>query len=100
MVPEIDLFLAEIAALPEVVAAVKIDPTLLERFDDLDRFLRAFYVTGNDDPVVVDLFDRFRMIVRNERDRGTRARIVKIQILFNEFIAARARFVSARRAAA
>jgi hypothetical protein len=89
MDPEMHAFVAELAAHPTILAAIRADPSCAGRLENMESDLRELYKRGGGNADLIELFDTARRIVRSKHDMKERLRA-----LLNFLIEFQARRVS------
>jgi hypothetical protein len=86
---DIYAFIAEVAAHPMFLAALKADPRYAGRLEKMEHDLRELYERGDGDADLIELLDAARRIVRSKHDMKERFRAL-LDVLI-EFQARRGR---------
>jgi hypothetical protein len=79
MTNDVEAFLREIEASPKFIAGVASDPKILAGFEGMVSGLRIIYAHGEDEPAMIELYDRVRRIVA--RHDTIKVRLLAIQDL-------------------
>lgn len=56
-------FLAEVRTIPRYVAALAVDPRRIDEFEKIGRALLAVDRLANDDPAIIDIFDKIQDVI-------------------------------------
>jgi hypothetical protein len=67
-------FVAEVAAHPTFLAALKADPSYAVQLEKMERDLRELYEHGDGNADLIELLDAARRIVRSKHDMKKRLR--------------------------
>jgi hypothetical protein len=71
---EMHAFVAEVAAHPTILAAIRVDPNCAGRLENMESDLRELYKRGGGNADLIELFDTARRIVRSKHDMKERLR--------------------------
>jgi hypothetical protein len=73
----IETFMAEVRAMPGVIAAANVDPAYSHHLDAIERCFEWAHETGDLDPAAIEIFDEIARVA-SSNERSIRDRLLEI----------------------
>jgi hypothetical protein len=77
MITKLDAFLSEVLNMPGFVAASAANPKWIGELEGIERALLAVDRLANDDPAMIDLFDKIQDVI-GRSDISTKAKLLEV----------------------